>query len=160
MKKTILTVAGEHSGDLLCGELLQFLKSRNSDLEFIGIGGETMLKEGLQSYADIEDMAVIGFTGILSKYFKLRKLAKRLVDAAKEKNITEAILIDYPGFNLALAEMLKKAIPGFKVIFYVSPQIWAWRYNRIYKIKERVDHMLLLFQFEKKYMTDMKSEIR
>ncbi|HMY66830.1 MAG TPA: lipid-A-disaccharide synthase [Leptospiraceae bacterium] len=150
MKKTILTVAGEHSGDLLCGELLQFLKSRNSDLEFIGIGGETMLKEGLQSYADIEDMAVIGFTGILSKYFKLRKLAKRLVDAAKEKNITEAILIDYPGFNLALAEMLKKAIPGFKVIFYVSPQIWAWRYNRIYKIKERVDHMLLLFQFEKK----------
>ncbi|HNI27924.1 MAG TPA: lipid-A-disaccharide synthase, partial [Leptospiraceae bacterium] len=140
MKKTILTVAGEHSGDLLCGELLQFLKSRNSDLEFIGIGGETMLKEGLQSYADIEDMAVIGFTGILSKYFKLRKLAKRLVDAAKEKNITEAILIDYPGFNLALAEMLKKAIPGFKVIFYVSPQIWAWRYNRIYKIKERVDH--------------------
>ncbi|MCB1177514.1 MAG: lipid-A-disaccharide synthase, partial [Leptospiraceae bacterium] len=119
------------------------------NLNFFGIGGELMIKNGLNSLEDMEDLAVIGFTAALFKYRKLKGIAKKLVQKVGELNCKYIILVDYPGFNLALAKMLREKYKDIKVIFYVSPQIWAWRYKRIFKIKKLVDLMLLLFPFEK-----------
>ncbi|MCP5511926.1 MAG: lipid-A-disaccharide synthase [Leptospiraceae bacterium] len=143
-------VCGEHSGDNLGSGLMRELKTLNSNFSFFGIGGNGMIDLGLQSFSNIEDLNVIGLVGALLKYRKLKKIANGLVQEAIERNCKTVILIDYPGFNLALAGMLKKQIKDIKVIFYVSPQIWAWRYNRIYKISKLIDLMLLLFPFEKK----------
>ncbi|MDX1957083.1 MAG: lipid-A-disaccharide synthase [Leptospiraceae bacterium] len=145
----ILIIAGEHSGDLLGGGLMKSLKSLHP-FEFFGIGAEKMKENGLNSLANIEDLNVVGFVGALLKYRKLKKIANQIVEIAIKKESKLAILIDYPGFNLALAQMLKEKLPEMKIVFYVSPQIWAWRYKRIYKIKKLVDLMLLLFPFEKK----------
>lgn len=144
----VLTIAGEHSGDNLGGSLLSEL-SKYKDFLFFGIGGEKMKAAGLYSVVEIEELTVVGLVAAAFKYRKLKRLANQIVCLTKEKNCKHAILIDYPGFNLRLAEMLKKEIPDIKIVFYVSPQIWAWKYERIYKIKEIIDLMLLLFPFEK-----------
>ncbi|MCX8000826.1 MAG: lipid-A-disaccharide synthase, partial [Leptospiraceae bacterium] len=144
----VLVIAGEHSGDNLGGSLLAEL-SKYKEFYFFGIGGEKMKKAGLKSIVEIEELTVVGLVAAVFKYRKLKKLAHNVIQLVKERNCKHAILIDYPGFNLRLAEMLKKEIPNIKIVFYVSPQIWAWKYERIYKIKELVDLMLLLFPFEK-----------
>ncbi|PJZ52689.1 lipid-A-disaccharide synthase [Leptospira adleri] len=143
----ILMLAGEHSGDLLGGELIRELKKNFPDLETFGVGGERMIEEGFESIESMEELSIIGFSAILFKYRFLKALIGRLLDAAVERNCTHAILIDYPGFNLRLAKELKKL--GITVIFYVSPQLWAWKFNRIYGIRETIDLMLVLFPFEK-----------
>ncbi|TGK05628.1 lipid-A-disaccharide synthase [Leptospira langatensis] len=147
-----LVLAGEHSGDLLGAELLKELKKHDPDFQFFGIGGPRMLEEGFDSIEDMEELSVIGFTAVLFKYKFLKALMERLVEEAIARSCTHAILIDYPGFNLRLAARLKEL--GIKVIFYVSPQLWAWNFNRIHKIKECVDLMLVLFPFEKKLYDD------
>jgi lipid-A-disaccharide synthase len=145
-KENLLVVCGEHSGDLLGASVLKHLPKNN--FEFFGIGGSAMKEYGLHSIYEIESLAVIGFTGILSKYNKLKKIADDLIQQALKNDCKYALLIDYPGFNLHLAQKLKEN--HIQVIFFVSPQIWAWRFNRIYKIKKLVRLMLLLFPFEKK----------
>lgn len=147
-----LVLAGEHSGDVLGYELLRELRKHDPDFTFFGIGGPKMIEEGLDSIEDMEELSVIGFSAILFKYKFLKKLMDRLVEEAIARSCTHAILIDYPGFNLRLAARLKEL--GIKVIFYVSPQLWAWNFSRIFKIKENVDLMLVLFPFEKKLYDD------
>ncbi|MBW0433881.1 lipid-A-disaccharide synthase [Leptospira yasudae] len=143
----ILMLAGEHSGDLLGGELIRELKKNFPDLETFGVGGERMIEEGFTSIESMEELSIIGFSAILFKYRFLKTLIGRLLNVAVERNCTHAILIDYPGFNLRLAKELKKL--GITVIFYVSPQLWAWKFNRIYTIRDNIDLMLVLFPFEK-----------
>ncbi|MCB1157327.1 MAG: lipid-A-disaccharide synthase, partial [Leptospiraceae bacterium] len=145
--KKILLVAGEHSGDLLGGDLLKYLKKEIPNLSFEGIGGDEMLKEGLHSITDIESMNVVGLSGIVSKYKYLKSLARQLVEICKKENIRYAILIDYPGFNLRLTKMLRAE--GIEVAFFVSPQIWAWRFKRVFFIRDNISLMLTLFEFEK-----------
>lgn len=145
----VMIIAGEHSGDILGGDLIKEIKKEKS-FEYIGIGGPKMLEEGLATLAHMEDISVIGFSGILFSYIKLKKIANNLVNYAIKENVKHCILIDYPGFNLELASSLKKSIPDIKIIFYVSPQIWAWRFKRIFKIQKYIDLILLLFPFEKK----------
>lgn len=140
-------LAGEHSGDLLGGELIRELKKNFPDLKTFGVGGEKMIEEGFSSIESMEELSIIGFSAILFKYRFLKALIGRLLDEAVSRNCTHAILIDYPGFNLRLAKELKKL--GITVIFYVSPQLWAWKFNRIYGIRETIDLMLVLFPFEK-----------
>lgn len=146
LKSNILILTGEHSGDLLGGELIKEIKKIKKNLHFFGVGGSEMSKEGVESYADIEQMTVVGFSGILTKYNFLKNLLNTLVDDAVNKKAIAAILIDYPGFNLRLAEKLKQN--GIKVIYYASPQIWAWKFNRIFKIRDNVNLMMTLFKFE------------
>lgn len=142
----LLVVAGEHSGDLLGGDVLSHLKKLGLK-EFFGTGGETMKREGAEIIQDVESMAVMGFVDALRNYSRLHKLARDLVARAKEKGARYALLIDYPGFNLRIAKMLHAE--GIHVIFLVSPQLWAWHYSRIHTIKKYVDLMLVLFEFEK-----------
>ncbi|UOG35033.1 lipid-A-disaccharide synthase [Leptospira noguchii] len=143
----ILMLAGEHSGDLLGGELIRELKKNFPDLETFGVGGERMIEEGFTSIESMEELSIIGFSAILFKYRFLKSLIGRLINLAIEKNCSHAILIDYPGFNLRLAKELKKL--DITVIFYVSPQLWAWKFDRIYTIRDNIDLMLVLFPFEK-----------
>jgi len=142
----ILVVAGEHSGDLLGGDLVHALKSFGHT-EFFGTGGEKMAKQGVELVESVETMNVVGFVEALGAYRRLKRLAATLADQAVARNVRLAILIDYPGFNLHLARLLKER--GIRVAYYVSPQIWAWKYGRIKTIKRYVDLMLVLFPFEK-----------
>ncbi len=143
----VLIVAGEHSGDLLGGDVMRAL-SRNGIKQFFGTGGESMKSAGCDLIMDVDAMAVMGFVEAIKNYSRLKKLALRLIEEAKARGTKTAILIDYPGFNLKLAGWLKEA--GIRVVFLVSPQLWAWHYGRIDKIKKNVDLMLVLFEFEKR----------
>lgn len=145
--ETILIVTGEHSGDLLGADVVRYLKRQGFE-SFFGTGGESMRKEGVEIVQDIESMTVFGFIEAIKNYRRLKALAKRLVDLAIDKRAGTAVLVDYPGFNLRIAEMLHKA--GIKVVFLVSPQLWAWHQSRIKTIQKNVDLMLVLFEFEKK----------
>jgi len=145
-KDSIFILAGEHSGDILGAELLHILNRYLPDTHFYGVGGSAMVEEGLECIEDIENLSVIGFFEILKKYSFLKKLLERMIQEILNRGTKVVILIDYPGFNLRLAERLKKH--DIKVIFYVSPQIWAWKFNRIYHIRKNIDLMLTLFQFE------------
>lgn len=143
----VLIVAGEHSGDLLGGDVIRAL-GRLGIKQFFGTGGESMKSGGCELIMDVDAMAVMGFVDALRNYRRLKKLALTLVEEAKTRGAKTAVLIDYPGFNLKLAGWLKDA--GIRVVFLVSPQLWAWHYSRIEKIKKSVDLMLVLFEFEKR----------
>lgn len=143
----VFVLAGEHSGDLLGGELLKEIHKKAPQTQFFGIGGKEMESQGnWSSLEDIENLSVIGFWEALRKYKYLKSLMQRLVQEILSKNCFYAILIDYPGFNLRLAKILHEH--GIRVIFYVSPQIWAWKFKRIFHIQKYVDLMITLFRFE------------
>jgi lipid-A-disaccharide synthase len=148
MSQKFLIVAGEHSGDLLGAELMKKLKQKLPGALFIGVGGKQMEAEGLCSIDSIENINIVGIIATILKYRYLKRLAEKLIQTCEEEYIKFAILIDYPGFNLRFAEILSRK--KIKVIYYVSPQIWAWNFTRIIKIKENVNLMLTLFAFEKK----------
>ncbi|BDA79257.1 lipid-A-disaccharide synthase [Leptospira kobayashii] len=143
---SILILTGEHSGDLLGGDLLGELKSMKPGFSYYGIGGDSMKAHGFESLEDIEALSVIGFSEAIKKYSFLKRVLFQIVEEAKYRNTKLAILIDYPGFNLRLAKELKKI--GIPSVFYVSPQIWAWKFKRIFFIKEHIELMLTLFRFE------------
>lgn len=143
---TILVIAGEHSGDLLGGDVVHALQKAGYK-SFFGTGGESMRAEGVELVETVESMTVVGFVEALRAYRRLKKLAVRLVDMAVERRTICAVLFDYPGFNLRIATMLKEK--GIPVIYVVSPQIWGWHYSRIERIRRDVSLMLPLFTFEK-----------
>jgi lipid-A-disaccharide synthase len=147
MSKSILIVAGETSGDILGGAIIeQRKKLGDNDLVFWGFGGLKMLNAGVEIVKDIQELSVIGFWEALINYKRLSRYLDNLVVEAVRRKISGAILIDYPGFNLKLAEKLSALdIPVYQI---VSPQIWAWHFNRIFKIKKFVKAVLCLFKFE------------
>ena len=145
--KTIAIVAGESSGDLLGSHLIRSLKSSRSDLKFIGIAGPKMMKEGAVSLFLMEELSVRGYFEAFKKLFHLLQLRKNLLNQILNQKPDLFIGVDAPDFNFWIERQLKKK--GIPVIHYVSPSIWAWRGNRLRKIKKSVDHMLTIFPFEK-----------
>ena len=145
--KTIAIVAGESSGDLLGSHLIRSLKSSRSDLKFIGIAGPKMMKEGAVSLFLMEELSVRGYFEAIRKLFHLIQLRKNLLNQILNQKPDLFIGVDAPDFNFWIERQLKKK--GIPVIHYVSPSIWAWRGNRLRKIKKSVDHMLTIFPFEK-----------
>lgn len=146
--KPILIVSGETSGDTLGADLVSQLKQSDAQLTFAGMAGPKMQAAGVTPLINSEDMDIVGLTGIVSKLGDIRAAFRVLKQFITEQKPALVILIDYPGFNLRLAKFAKQQ--GCKVLFYVSPQIWAWRYGRIHKIKKYVDHMAVLFPFEQR----------
>ena len=141
-----MIVAGEASGDIYGADLVREALKLSPDLAFFGIGGERMREAGVETLVDSSDMAVVGLVEVI-KHFDVissafRKLKQILVNTPPEL----LILIDYPGFNLRLAKVAKKA--GVKVLYYISPQIWAWRQGRVKKIARLVDQMAVILPFE------------
>jgi len=149
--KTIAIVAGESSGDLLGSHLIRSLKSKRFDFKFVGVAGPRMLKEGALSYFPMEELSVRGYFEAFRKLFHLLTLRKNLLNQILNAKADLFIGIDAPDFNFWIERQLKKK--GIPVIHYVSPSIWAWRKNRLKKIKKSIDHMLTIFPFEKNIYT-------
>lgn len=139
-------VAGEASGDLLGSHLIQALKQKRPDFEFVGIAGPKMMGEGAQSLFPMERLSVRGYVEVVKHLFGLLRLRRQLLNHFLSNPIDLFIGIDAPDFNFWLEKKLKNK--GIKTIHYVSPSIWAWRKNRINKIKHAVSHVLALFPFE------------
>ncbi len=146
-QEPILVIAGEHSGDLLGGDIVHQLQLLGY-LKFFGTGGSHMASRGVEIIEDVNSLTVVGYVEGLKNYRRLKKLAELLIELARERGVKQAILVDYPGFNLTFAAMLKAI--GVQTIQVVGPQIWAWNYGRIRKIKKNIDLMLVLYEFEVK----------
>ncbi len=146
--KAVLVVAGEASGDLHGTEILRELRAQRPDLRIVGIGGEGMSSFMDRKLADVRDLGVVGFVEVIRHYPALRRLYAQLLQVVEEENIDAVLSIDYPGFNLKLAQELRKRRPGIRLHHFVCPQVWAWKAGRIPKIGQTLDALYCLFDFE------------
>ena len=152
--KKIFILTGEPSGDKLASTVISKLKIDNPDINYLSVGGTHIKKLGIQSIFDLKDITYLGFTSVLFNIFKIRKKINKTVDEIIKFNPDILFSVDSPDFTLRVAEKVKNINNNIKTIHYVAPQVWVWRKNRVKKIKKFIDHMLLLFNFEKKYFDD------
>jgi len=151
MKKNILIIAGEPSGDMRGAEIVRELKNISTDIDFCGIGGDLMAREGVRLIEHIRNMSIVGLWEAIKNLHKIHSHFSACVDYAKKNRPDAVILIDYPGFNLKLAKAMKRLrIP---VIYYILPQIWAWGSWRARSIKKYTDRIIVLFEFEKEFLS-------
>ncbi|MDP8262808.1 MAG: lipid-A-disaccharide synthase [Candidatus Ancaeobacter aquaticus] len=145
--KKILVIAGEQSGDMHGAHLVREICAKKNDVRVFAAGGEKLKAAGATLLYDLASKAVMGSVEVLKHYRELKRVFNSLLLFVDTEKPDVVILIDYPGFNLKFAEAVKKK--GVKVIYYISPQIWAWAPGRITKIKRCVDHMIVILPFEK-----------
>ena len=150
--KTVFISAGEASGDAHAARMIDELKILDNQLKFIGMGGDKMRATGVEILTDIDKMAVVGLVEVLLKYRELNVELTRLKNYIAETPPGLLILVDYQEFNQKLAAFAKER--GVKVLFYIGPQVWAWRPKRIYKMAKIVDHMAVILPFEKQLYED------
>ena len=132
--KRIVVVAGETSGDLHAAGLLKELNKLNQEIQFFGMGGDKMKQTGVELHFHIRDLSFMGFGEVLKKIGFFKFVLKTMTQLLDKKKPDLAILVDYPGFNLKFARRIKER--GIPILYYISPQIWAWGGNRIEKIKK------------------------
>jgi len=144
-----MIIAGEASGDMHAGKLITAVKSKNDNIEFYGIGAENMRTAGAEVLVDSKEMAVVGLVEIWSHRKVIFGALNKMRNAITEDPPDLLLLVDYPEFNLRLAKHAKQC--GVKVLFYISPQVWAWRQYRVKKIKRLVDMMAVVFPFEEAF---------
>ncbi len=145
-KKELMIIAGEVSGDLHGASLIKEIKRKDPAVEICGIGGERMKEAGMEIIYHINKMAFLGFAEVVKHLPFIKQVQTDLINEIRKRKIKQIVLIDYPGFNLNFAKKVKSL--GIKIIYYISPQLWAWGANRIKKIKKLVDKMLVVFPFE------------
>ena len=149
--KKIFILTGEPSGDRLASSIISKLKTQNSNIEYLSVGGSYLKNLGISSIFDLKDITYLGFTTVLLNIFKIRKKINYTVKEIIKFNPDILLSVDSPDFTLRVAEKVKILNKNIKTIHYVAPQVWIWRKNRVKKIKKFIDHILLLFNFEKKY---------
>jgi len=142
----VLLVAGEASGDLHGADLLAALRARMPEITVFGIGGERLRQAGMETVADAGDVATVGVTEVIGRLRALVRAYRRLVRALRADPPDLCVLIDFPEFNLRLARAAKRA--GVPVLYYIGPQVWAWRRGRVRKVARRVDRLAVVFPFE------------
>jgi len=142
----VLLVAGEASGDLHGGDVLRALRLRFPDLEAVGIGGENCRAAGMRTIIDAGETATVGLFEGVSALRALVRSWRMLVRMLRERRPDLCLLIDFPEFNLRLARAAKRA--GVPVLYYIAPQVWAWRRGRVRKIARQVDRLAVVFPFE------------
>jgi len=148
-QKCIMIIAGEASGDLHGSKLVLAMREKNSDLFFCGIGGQALKDAGVKIIVDASQLSVVGISEVFSKMpdiFRGMSVAKKLLKSLKPDLL---IIIDFPDFNLHIAGTAKKL--GIPVLYYISPQVWAWRPGRVKKIRKIVDHVAVILPFEEKF---------
>jgi lipid-A-disaccharide synthase len=145
----IMIVAGEPSGDIHGGRLCRELKNLAPELELFGMGGARMEAAGVDLVQPIGKTGVVGFWEVYKDIGRYRKIFHNLVRIMEERKPRAVILIDYPGFNLRFARQARRR--GIRVIYYISPQLWAWGKRRIKKVRRFVDLMVVIFGFEKEF---------
>ena len=149
--KKIFILTGEPSGDKLASTVVAKLKQNHSDIEYLSVGGPYLNSYGDKYIYDLKEITYIGFTSVILNIFKIRNKINITVKKIIEFNPDILLSVDSPDFTLRVAEKVKKINPNIKTIHYVAPQVWVWREGRVKKIKKFLDHILLLFNFEKKY---------
>ena len=149
--KKIFIITGEPSGDKLASEIISKLKLQNSNIEYLSVGGEHLNNLGIKSIYDLKDITYLGFTSVLFNIFNIKKKINKTVEEIIKFDPDILFSVDSPDFTLRVAEKVKKLNKNIRTIHYVAPKVWVWRKNRVKKIKKFIDHMLLLFNFEKEY---------
>ena len=152
--KKIFILTGEPSGDKLASTVISKLKSQDPDIEYLSVGGNHLKKLGINSIFNLNEITYLGFTTILFNIFKIRNKINQTVNEIIKFNPDILFSVDSPDFTMRVAEKVKKINTNIKTIHYVAPQVWIWRKNRVKKIKKFIDHILLLFDFEKKYFDE------
>jgi lipid-A-disaccharide synthase len=147
MPKKIFISAGEASGDLHGSNLVKEIKALYPDVEFFGIGGERMKQAGVKIFFDLSSLAYMGLWEVFKHLFRFRNIFNFLINEIKNQKPDLAVLIDYPSFNLRLAKQIHRL--DIPVVYYISPQIWAWGKKRIELIRKYVTKMVVFFDFEK-----------
>ncbi len=150
--KKIMIMAGEVSGDMHGAKLVASLKEKMADCIFFGLGGELMRAEGVETFYDVKELAAIGFTEVISRIFFFKNVFFEMLDKAEAEHPDVVVFIDYPGFNLRLAERVHAL--GIKTVHYICPQVWAWNQKRIPKIAQIIDLLITIFPFEKEIFKD------
>ena len=152
--KKIFVLTGEPSGDKLASTLISRLKLENSEIEYLSVGGTHLKNLGIKSIYDLKEITYLGFTSVLLNIFRIKSKINKTVEEIVKFNPDILLSVDSPDFTLRVAEKVKKINSKIKTIHYVAPQVWVWRKNRVKKIKKFIDHILLLFEFEKKYFDE------
>ena len=151
MQNKIFIVTGEPSGDKLAAKVISKLKKVNNEIDYLCVGGTNLKNLGLKSIFDIHDITYVGFTDIILNLKTIKKKINFTVNKILEFNPDILFTVDSPDFTLRVANLVKLKNNKIKTIHYVSPQVWVWRKGRARKIANYIDHILLLFNFEKKY---------
>ena len=149
--KKIFILTGEPSGDILASKVIKELKKDKPDIEYLSVGGENLKALGIRSIYDLKEITYLGFTKVILNIFKINKKINKTVKAIIDFKPDILFTVDSPDFTLRVAERVKKKDKKIKTIHYVAPQVWVWRESRVKKIKKFIDHILLLFNFEKNY---------
>ena len=149
--KKIFVLTGEPSGDKLASKVIAHLKRSRSDIEYLSVGGEHLKALGIKSLYDLSEVTYLGFTKVLFNIFKIKKKISETVDKIIEFNPEIIFSVDSPDFTLRISKNVKRIKPNIKIIHFVSPKVYVWRKGRVKKLKSFLDHILLLFPFEKKY---------
>lgn len=142
-------ITGEASGDLHAANVVHSLRALDSSSQFFGTGGKHLSKAGVKLVLDIREMAFMGFVEVVRNFFKIRRNFKIVKQAIVDTQPDVVVLVDYPGFNLRMARWAKEQ--GFKVVYYIAPQVWAWKEGRVKQIKAYVDLLLVILPFEKEF---------
>ncbi|MCK5386342.1 MAG: lipid-A-disaccharide synthase [Gammaproteobacteria bacterium] len=144
-----MIIAGEASGDLHAAKLVREVKEKNTDISFYGIGGTNMVEAGVEALVDSAELAVVGLFEVLAHWNTISGALKKMQHLLRTDPPDLLVLTDYPDFNLRLAKTAKEC--GIKVLYYISPQVWAWRQKRVFKIRKLVDMMAVVFPFEETF---------
>ena len=148
-RRRLLVSSGEPSGDLYAGELVRHLRERTDPFDVFGLGGDRLRAEGAQLLAHVSELAVVGLVEVLRHLRRLRAVFRSVLAEVEREPPALAVLVDYAGFNLRLARALRGR--GIPVVYYVSPQLWAWRRGRMRAVRECVSHMIVIFPFEEAF---------
>ena len=149
--KKIFILTGEASGDKLAAKVIDNLNKLNPNIEYLSVGGENLNKLGIKSIYNLKQITYLGFTNVLLNIFNIKRKINETVQAIENFQPDILFTVDSPDFTLRVAERIKKNNPKIRTIHYVAPQVWVWREGRVKKIKKYIDHILLLFNFEKQY---------
>ncbi len=154
--KKIFILTGEPSGDKLASEVIKELKKNKNDIEYLSVGGQHLNSIGIKSIYDQKDITYIAFTDIFLNIFKIKRKINETVKKILDFNPDILFSVDSPDFTLRVSKIIKLKRPNIKTIHFIAPKVWAWREGRVKKMKRYLDHILLLFYFEKKYFDKEK----
>ena len=149
--KKIFVLTGEPSGDKLASTVISKIKLSNPNIEYLCVGGSHLNELGIKSIFDIKEITYIAFTSVLLNIFKIRNRINKTVDEIIKFNPDILFSVDSPDFSLRVSKIVKRKNHNIKTIHFIAPKVWAWREGRVKKMKKYLDHILLLFKFEKKY---------
>lgn len=147
--KSICIIAGEPSGDLYAAEVIKYIYSENSEIDIFGIGGDNMIKNNFKALYHINQLSFMGIVEVAKNIFTINKIFKETINQIKNKKPDVLVLVDFPGFNLRLIKKVFKFCK--RIIYYITPQLWAWGKRRVKILKKYVNELLVIFPFEKEF---------